>query len=288
MKFREIILTIMAIAVMMVFSDKTMAAPSVPATGITLPTEISVAPGNSKQLKATLIPSDSTSAITWKSWDESVVKVNAAGVISGVKKGAAYVTAAANGKSAKTLVRVEIPAIGISLSRTEVTLNVGARMQLKAMLTPSNASTKVIWKSWDEELFKVDQYGIITTMKPGVHYVTAASNGKSARCLVRVVIPVNGITLPTEASVAPGRTRQLKPILTPSNATSQITWKSWNEDILKVNSLGLVTGIKTGAAYVTAAANGKSAKILIRVELPATGISFQQTEMTMKPGEKIT
>ena len=53
----------------------------------------------------------------------------------------------------------------------------------------------------------------------------------------------------------------------PDNATDKsVTWKSSDEDVVKVNSNGEVSAIKSGQAYVTASTSNKKDTILIRVE----------------------
>lgn len=247
---------------------------NIPATAISLPTEVVVAPNNTLQLNATLSPVNSNSEITWKSWDETVFKVSSTGVVTGLKSGSAYVTAVANGKSARTLVRVEVPATGISVSLStnptepisEFSMFVGAKRQLKAILEPSDASSRVTWKSWDESLFTVDQYGNVTGISPGTHYVTASSNGLSARVRVRVDIQATGISLPEKIfATVGGAPIQLTPTLTPSNATSIITWKSYNEDVVSIDANGRATLKDGGTAFVTAVVDGKSASCQIVV-----------------------
>jgi len=90
-------------------------------------------------------------------------------------------------------------------------------------------------------------------------------------------VSATGISLPAEKPVILGKTLQLTATLTPSNATSKVTWKSWDTSILQVDANGLVKGLKTGAAYVTASANGKSAKCLIRV--------VEKTGLVLKNGK---
>ena len=247
---------------------------NIPATAVSLPAEVVVSPGTTMQLNATLSPINSNSEITWKSWDETIVKVNSKGVITGVKSGSAYVTAVANGKSAKTLVRVEVPATGISISLStnptvpinDLTIYVGAKRQLKAILEPSDASSKVSWKSWDEKLFTVDQYGNVTGISPGTHYVTASANGLSERVRVRVDVQATGISLPEKIFASIGDAPiQLNPTVTPSNATSIITWKSYNEDVVSIDANGVATLKDGGLAFVTAVVDGKSASCQIVV-----------------------
>lgn len=79
-------------------------------TGISLnKTELTLSPGGSFQLEATVSPSDATDkTVTWTSSDPSTVTVEN-GLVKAVSPGTASVTAKAGGKSAKCEVTVLIP-----------------------------------------------------------------------------------------------------------------------------------------------------------------------------------
>lgn len=81
----------------------------VSAESITLEkTELKLNVNESEQLKAVLNPIESNDTITWTSSDESIAKVDENGVITGIGKGEALITATIpNGKSATSKVIVE-------------------------------------------------------------------------------------------------------------------------------------------------------------------------------------
>lgn len=81
-------------------------------------------------------------------------------------------------------------------------------------------------------------------------------------------VPSNGITVtPTNAKVAVGKNIQLDAKLSPTDSTDKITWKSDNENIAKVDSNGLVTGISIGEAKIIATTeSGKKAEVTLVVE----------------------
>lgn len=58
----------------------------------------------------------------------------------------------------------------------------------------------------------------------------------------------------TEFSLEKGQTYQLSAIVNPPEASPELMWHSSNEDILKVNSDGMVTAVATGDATVTVSA----------------------------------
>lgn len=85
-----------------------------------------------------------------------------------------------------------------------------------------------------------------------------------------VVKKVTGLSFSSfTMTIDQGDQVQLKPVITPSDATFQnLTWESDNESILTVDSKGVVTGLAKGSASVTARTTdgtNLSAKILITV-----------------------
>ena len=76
------------------------------------PTNSSVASGTSRQLKATGLYTDKstqdlTKQVTWSSSDTRIVTVDQAGVVRGVRKGTAVVTATSEGKFGTANVKVQ-------------------------------------------------------------------------------------------------------------------------------------------------------------------------------------
>lgn len=81
-------------------------------------------------------------------------------------------------------------------------------------------------------------------------------------------IAVNSITLNASSkSIAKGSTFQLSVTFDPANATDKtITWTSSAPTIASVSSGGLISGLKSGSATITAkTANGKTATCAITV-----------------------
>lgn len=75
-----------------------------------------------------------------------------------------------------------------SLTKTELTLKVGASATLSAAIHPENAGNKtLIWKSSDDKVAYVDKYGTIYALKEGTAVITATTtdgSNMSASCTV--------------------------------------------------------------------------------------------------------
>lgn len=77
---------------------------------------------------------------------------------------------------------------GVSITKgKKATLYVGDRLTLKAKLKPSNAKTKLTWKSSNRKVARVDSAGKVTALKKGKATITVrTANGKKATCVVTV------------------------------------------------------------------------------------------------------
>ena len=151
----------------------------------------------------------------------------------------------------------------VTISRTEVTLEVGAKYTLEASILPAEMDTGVLWKSADESVVSVTETGEITAHKAGSANVTAtakADTSKTAVCKVTVVnkgdgTPATSITLSAQVlNLGFGETKLLSVTVSPDNAVMpELTWSSNNDTIVKVDN-GKVTGVKEGSATVTVSA----------------------------------
>lgn len=148
----------------------------------------------------------------------------------------------------------------VTISRTEVTLEVGAKYTLEASILPAEMDTGVLWKSADKSVVSVTETGEITAHKAGSANVTAtakADTSKTAVCKVTVVnkgdgTPATSITLSAKVlDLGFGETKLLSVTVSPDNAVMpELTWSSSNDTIVKVDN-GKVTGVKEGSATVT-------------------------------------
>lgn len=76
---------------------------------------------------------------------------------------------------------------------------------------------------------------------------------------------VNGILLPSAASVVQSGTLQLNAVLTPFGVEGDVTWASATTAKATVSSTGVVTGVATGSSVITATCNGFTASCTVTV-----------------------
>ncbi|CAM3051213.1 Ig-like domain-containing protein [Paenibacillus sediminis] len=233
--------------------------------------------------------------ITWSSSNSSVATVNANGTVHAVASGKATITAKlTNGKTAKAIVTVPFPVMGVQLNQTELTLNIGTTAKLVPTVTPANATIKnVIWSSSNEAIATVSTEGVITPVSVGtaVITVTTAAGSKTATAVIHVVQPVTGITMNKTAVILKAGEPDITLIATiaPANATvKNVTWSTSNSKIATVNENGVVHAVASGKATITAkSANGKIAKTFVTVPFRVAGVQLNKTDLTIQMGSDV-
>lgn len=243
---------------------------TVPTGSVTLDkTSLSLAVGETVQLTATVKPDDASDKnVAWTSSDASVAKVGN-GKVTAVNAGKATITAKCGGKTAECAVIVTVPTGSVTLDKTSLSLAVGETAQLTATVNPDDATDKnVAWASSDESVAKVDN-GKVTAVKAGNATVTAQCGGKTAKCIVTVIVPVTSVTLDKSSLIlAVGETSVLTATVKPNNATDKtISWSSSDPSVVKVDN-GKLTALKVGTAVVSVIAANFSASCSVTVNKP--------------------
>jgi len=131
--------------------------------------------------------------ISYKSSSTSIATVDDSGIITAVDFGTATITVTVK-EGFKTIstqecqVTVGPPAISVKLTKSEITLEVGDRTTLTAILKPNNTVEEAKFISNDYSIASVSIGGQVTARAAGVTYVFASiSNGKYDVCKVIVV-----------------------------------------------------------------------------------------------------
>ncbi|MBQ6626722.1 MAG: Ig-like domain-containing protein [Ruminococcus sp.] len=142
----------------------------------------------------------------------------------------------------------------ISLSETEITLNVGDSKNITVTPQPNNANAgPLTWSSTNTNIVKVEN-GTIFAIASGNAVISAKTeSGIYASCNITVKDKsITKITLnKNTASVKVGSKIQLEANVTPADApTNNLRWTSSDDGIATVNSEGYVTGIKTGTVNI--------------------------------------
>ncbi len=163
-------------------------------TGVKVsPTSATLDIGETKQLTATVSPSNATNkTVTWTSSKTSVATVSSSGKVTAKSAGTAVITVKTNdgGKTAKCTITVNpIPVSSVSVSPVGAVLDVGGTKQLTATVLPTNATNKaVIWTSSSNSVATVNADGLVTAVGEGEAIITATTvdGNKTAICSIVV------------------------------------------------------------------------------------------------------
>lgn len=258
----------------------------------------SMGKGTTQQLKAKVSPDDKVGQVVWSSSNESVLTVDANGLVTAVGDGTASITATVDGVCATTdAITVTTPVVkvsGVKLSAANLKLAVGGEPStLTATVEPDNATNKnVSWSSSDPTVATVVA-GVVTPVKAGAATITVTTEDgdHSAACKVTVVQPATGITLDKQKVALVGAAvEQLKAAVVPAEANQTVVWKSSNESVATVDQAGKVTPVSKGTATITASTEdgNYSQDCAVTVSNPATNLAVDQSALNLKKGEEGT
>lgn len=174
-----------------------------------------------------------------------------------------------------TVKEVKIPVESLTLSRTDLKLEVGQTADVTATIKPANATVQTVeWLVGDTKIATVNK-GQIKAISAGETSVTASCDGVTASCKITVSAPVykvTGVSLnKSSLTLNEKATAQLSATVSPSNATNKaVIWSSSEESVATVSSSGLVTAISEGQSTITVTTvdGSKTATCVVKVEAP--------------------
>lgn len=257
----------------------TVDSPEVPVSNIELSGPTRIERGKTGTAIAIVYPSNATNkSVTWSSSDDKIISVDSHGTLNALSIGHATITASAGSVSKSMNVYVYVPAQSISLyseeygnltDNTVITLTKGEATQVKAILTPDDATDTVTWTSYPETVVSVDQTGLIQAIGGGEGYISVkAGDLMPKRLRVSVVVPTESISLDISSkTIKQYEEIILNATILPEDATDKsISWSSSNTSVAIVDKNGKVTGgPQEGSATITALAGSLSASCEITV-----------------------
>lgn len=238
--------------------------------------EIQLYVGESSNLQATITPANTTNtSLVWSSTQPSVASVDQDGTVSALSEGKAIitVTTAAGQKTdacSVTVSRESEPGPGpgpddsvqdVTVTPSTLELTEGQTAQLKASVSPADASREVEWASQNKDVATVDDSGLVTAVAKGSTKIYARSKSntdKQGWCEITVNEDpsLKGISLSSDVmTINVGESRTLTVTFTPDYAANKnVSWSSDNPSIAGVSQEGVVTAVAVGQATITATA----------------------------------
>ncbi|KZE71725.1 hypothetical protein AV654_05835 [Paenibacillus elgii] len=248
-----------------------------------------------EQLKLTATyPNGNTEDITdraeWSSDNESIVYV-IKGKISANKSGEATIKAKYGERSVSVIVEVDVPR-RLELNKDTVTLNSNKSEQLMLQAIYGDGSTEDVTgqAKWtvDKETIASVINGKVSAVKAGEATVTAQYGGKSISAKVLVDIPNILVPNKKKISMQIGESEQINlkavyPDGKEEDITQKAEWISSSDQVVEVRR-GMIIGVATGTATVTAKYGNRSATIHVSVGI-LKDLTASETNLALKKGD---
>lgn len=169
-------------------------------SGLTMPAElVQLAVGESRELRATLLPADTTKRITYTSSQPEVATVDGTGRVTARQLGETVITAripakdSADGQemTAQTTVRVVIPEESVDFKESVVFLDLSSEQDVSALgvtVSPEDTTDQtLVWESSNPEICRVEN-GMLIRENEGVATLRATVEHTSVQATVTVCV----------------------------------------------------------------------------------------------------
>jgi uncharacterized protein YjdB len=218
--------------------------------------------------------------VAWSSTAPEIASISAAGVLTALGPGVVRISATVDGVSGhadiavmKTAVVKVVPVPAALLLQEHGTHQMGAVPQDSAG-NPLN-DRACAWSSSDSNIVSVSKAGLATGVAAGAASLTVTCEGVSEAVPVTVErAQIATLTIsPAAPEVQAGATIQLLATLKDAAGNTltdrSVAWSSSNVGVANVSATGVVSGVTSGTATVTATSEGKSAQVAVTVTAPS-------------------
>lgn len=245
--------------------------------------------GETYTLTATVYPTNATNKnVTWSSSNSSVATVGSStGLVTAKGKGTATITARTSdgGYTDTCVVTVTVGVESITISPTNLTLNVGETRQLTITIRYSDGSTSTtpyLCSTTNSSVAGVSSSGLITANGVGtatirVYADSNYSNSTTCTVTVKEVIHVTGVTCSESLLIlAVGEKHTLYATVSPSDADDKtVTWSSSNTSVATIgSSTGAIVAKGAGTATVTVTTNDGGLTATCRITVVGVSLTF--------------
>ncbi len=228
--------------------------------------------GSVEYLSYEVWPADAVNkGITFSTSNARIATVNEYGVVTGIGKGTATITATAkDGSGVKGTYTVNVSTNTQKVTKIALygkgTLSVGAVEYLGYEVWPADAANKgITFSTSNSTVATVNEYGVVTGKAAGTAIITAtAKDGSGIKGTYTVTVSpilVTYVGVSGKTSLALGEVNYPSYEILPANASNKgVTYSSSNPAVAYVTSNGIVSAVGIGSATITATANDGSGK----------------------------
>lgn len=165
---------------------------------------------------------------------------------------------------------INIPVDNIYFKESQCTIEIGKQIKPDYVIEPNNATDKTVkFSTNNSDLLEINENGAINGKKVGTaKYIVSTNNGKSDTLTVTIIrysesIKINNIE---KNEFLVGDEINLKCIVLPEDASSNVSWTSSNNSIATVDYTGKVSCLSKGNVTIKAQdKNGKSDSIELKI-----------------------
>lgn len=148
-----------------------------------------------------------------------------------------------------------VKATAIKLNKSSATMTKDTTLQLKATLTPTNATTKVTWTTSNKSVATVSSTGKVSAKAMGTATITAKCGDMKKTCKIKVRKDNQEYWVGTEKS--------LSTYLKKDSSYKKAKWSTSNKEVVSVTKAGKIKTKKHGKAVVTAKVNDRVYKFTV-------------------------
>ncbi|NQF14731.1 hypothetical protein HPY31_12505 [Brevibacillus sp. HB1.3] len=250
------------------------------------------------ELKATYANNGGSTVVNdkaeWSS-DREDVAYYSNGKIHAVKSGEAVITAKYGNKSVQVRVDVEVPR-SLYINPAFLTMKSGDKKDVTvnasfANGTSEEVTSKVEWSSDNADVVFANGK-TVSAYKAGTANVTAKYGGKTATLVVDVDVPQNLTADITTVAIPVGGAKQVTVKAaypgggSAEDVTQKVVWSSSAPNVASVRQ-GLITGVSTGSATVTATYGTRTVNISVSVGVMQT-LTVDKKKIVLANGKSET
>lgn len=209
---------------------------------------------------------DLTAQVAWSSSDANIALISAAGLATGLRSGTSTISAAYQGLSGSTILKVSTATlVSISITPANPVVPPHARIQLAAIGTFSDSTTAVLsgvqWYTNTGRYASVSSSGVVRTKKATNHAVPVYAKlngiiGQTTLTISSMSIASLQIT-PSNQTMAVGTTLVFSLIGTFSDGVTKVDltrsaqWQTSNYLDAVIDRSGVVTGVSSGSVTIS-------------------------------------